>query len=119
MAISLRSKTQDELNDEHLIRPQPGDYWFERCCPIRVVLWVDGEHLEYLDFDTHRMEMPGVVETVNSRWIWNVSVPAIRCTYEEFAKYLKYNSIPGTWADVAPEKLLCVVDEWKAFKRRK
>ncbi len=40
---------------EHLIRPQPGDYWHEMFTPIRIVVWTDGEFIEFADSQTQVM----------------------------------------------------------------
>lgn len=89
---------QQKLNIEHTIRPQPGDYWQDMCSPCFLVVWSDGEYMEYLDTDVHRKRIG------DYNWTWDTTKPPLRCRIEEFAKQLRYETIPDScWADVMPD----------------
>ena len=91
----ISREQQAALNDEHLIRPRPGDMWEEMFCVVYLVIWSDGEHLEYLDAE-HKEDAG------HHTWRWVFDKPAHRKLITEFAANLRYGSIPGTWADVHP-----------------
>lgn len=91
----MNTEARHALNKEHTIRPQVGDVWHEMFCVVYLVIWTDGEHIEYLDH-THKKDVD------RGHWTWTFEKPAIRKTIEAFAKGLHYGSIAGCWADVVP-----------------
>ena len=104
--MSYNHEAQLALNKEHRIRPQPGDYWHDMYSPILLVVWQDGEHIEYLDYAVHRVGVSG-------GWKWNVDLPLVRSTYEDFAKRILYQSKSMselTWCDVIPDRMREYVD---------
>ncbi len=106
--MSYNHEAQLALNKEHRIRPQPGDYWHDMYSPILLVVWQDGEHVEYLENIVHYVN-------VYDGWKWNVDLPPTRSTYEDFAKRILY-SIQSealkdlTWCDVIPDRMREYVD---------
>ena len=97
---------QEALDTEHTIRPQPGDLWEEMLCVQFLVVWTDGEFIEYLDAQEHR------VPAGDNEWTWDTAKPLKRSTVEEFARMLHY-STPSMahkcWASVHPGCMLWAV----------
>ena len=84
---------QKALDKIHLLHPLPGDYWHDMCACVARVLKADKDRVliqkltgmqgkEISDFDPKPRVM----------------------SKKSFAKWLSYNSIPGTWAHVIPER---------------
>lgn len=91
---------QQALNAEHVIRPQPGDYWHEMFAHVFLVVWRDGEHVEVLTCTEHTIDFP-----LENKWTWNTAKPAIRMTYEEFAAQVR-----DALCDVLPNRCRWAVE---------
>lgn len=106
---------QTALNTEHTIRPQPGDYWHEMFVPIALVVWTDGEYVEYLDRQTHYKSLNA------NEWTFDTEKPMIRSTIEEFSKHMHYETISNEcWVDVIPtsSRMMIFVNNALEFKRK-
>lgn len=115
--MAIDWKAQEALNTEHTIRPQPCDYWHEMFCPVLLVVWTDGEHVEYLDSTEHHQDCG------DGRWTFNTDKPLVRRTVEEFAERLHYQSQAmrsKCWCDVIPknERLRPIVAAALETRRR-
>lgn len=85
----------DELqakNERHLAAPEVGDYWEDHLVGVCVVLAVNGEEITVCrkkkDVDM-------------AHWAWDLAATET-LDREAFAAWLRYTSIPGTWATVHP-----------------
>ena len=92
--MNYNHEAQQALNAEHRIRPRPGDVWHEMYCVLFLVIWTDGEHIEYLDNQNHQKSVDA------SHWTWTFEKPENRCTVEEFRKRISYGSGERTFCDV-------------------
>lgn len=90
-----RASKQATLNEAHLYLPQRGDVWHEHFGVICLVIWSNGAHVEYLCRRVHGRDL-------RDGWTWDTRLPPCRSTIEQFAKWLSYGSIRGTWCDVVP-----------------
>jgi hypothetical protein len=92
-----------ELNEKHSADPQPGDYWSEMLCPMLVVV---GTFMGHVAVIKKRIYDDG------GRWTWDLSAVELM-KKDEFAKWPRYSSIDGFWADVSPGAHTWVVDALK------
>lgn len=77
-----RTKRMDEDNTRHAIYPEPGDYWHEMFCPIRVVLAVTPETVTICETTK---------STDKDHWTWDLSATK-KILKEEFANGIRYKS---------------------------
>jgi hypothetical protein len=79
----FENKEQDKLDQEHLNRPQVGDYWHEMCAPICVVVSTFPDKVLICE-TTKIVDQAG-------RWTWNLE-KLNKLTLEEFKRKLCYKS---------------------------
>ena len=94
-----------ELNRKHASEPKIGDYWHEMLCGILVVLNVKPDKVFVCK------------EKINDKdgWYWDYSkIETMK--RDEFAKYVRFDSIDGYWCDVVPERMKYAVEEAKAHR---
>lgn len=77
----------------HARHPRVGDYWFEMMSPMARVLMVD----------SHRVLVQKLAG-YGGREIKATDPKPVVMSRRAFQKWLSYESIPGTWAHVVPEK---------------
>ena len=89
MPKDLKAAMRDATNRVALSDPRPGDLWQEHFMPVLFVIARDGDDVFYTkDFPDNG--------TIGS----SPGYKARRTTVAALKKYLSYNIIPGTWADV-------------------
>ena len=71
--------------------PKPGDYWQEMLCPVLVVLGVTPDQVCVLD----KRRITG------DTWTWDIDAKPKVMSRRRFEERLSYDSMDGTWADVA------------------
>jgi hypothetical protein len=76
------TRPEKHMNIEHIRFPCAGDYWHEMFKPVARVAAVEPRHVVVEKFNP-----PGIV----------------RMSRQAFRKWLSYDSIEGTWADVVPK----------------
>jgi hypothetical protein len=89
---------QRQLDNEHLLNPQPGDYWHDRFCPAALVIDSGAFFVAYL---SERKSVD------SDHWTWDTSHVEVK-SKSDFKKWLSYEHIEGTWASVVPN--------WKGWK---
>jgi hypothetical protein len=94
---------QENLNESHSSNPQAGDYWNDRLTPVCVVLYVAENWV--LFYHKHK-----AVDA--QHWEWDRDEPMI-LTRTQFKEWLRYDLIPGYWADVTPGKFAELVGEFE------
>ena len=82
-------KEQQKLNIERVQNPQPGDYWEEMLIGICVVLEVTRD---YVIICSKKFE----TETF---WVFDFN-HLKKLSRKDFIKFLSYETIEGTWANV-------------------
>jgi hypothetical protein len=104
--------TQEALNQQHVDNPQPGDLWTERySIPYHVVLAVSADR-RHITLCRKKMD------SGPAHFTFDVT-QAETITLEEHAAIVTYRSLPGPRfvADVRPDRLPMVVDEWVKLGR--
>jgi len=96
------------VSQEHAESPMVGDYWHEMFTPIVVILDVRGE---WLTICRKRKEVD------LQHWEWDLEHEEDIRAHELF-EWLSYKSIPGYWANVAPQKCKETADYWMENKSR-
>jgi len=92
---------QHKTNEDHASDPKIGDYWSEMFAPILVVVGrPDPDSVLICD---------KTMDVEERRWTWDLTQCRIM-TLEEFHARLRYDSIPGFWADCCPEHMTWVKD---------
>lgn len=82
----------NEINDARF-NPRPGDYWEDHLTPAVVVLAVTPRTVVVC---RERKDVSP------NRWTWDLS-KAQTMSRHEFARWLEYDTRPGTWATVHRE----------------
>jgi len=90
---------QHEINEDHASDPKIGDFWSEMFAPILVVVGRPNPDSVLI---CDKMKDVG-----ERRWTWDLTQCRIM-TLEEFHARLRYDSIPGFWADCCPEHMTWV-----------
>ena len=96
-------RPNDERNAEHLENPRSGDAWHEMLCFVAIVLDVDGDELTVCRKKS----------VDKDHWCWDLDETE-KMMRSAFRKWLSYDTIPGTWADVASKPHMEVVEYWKS-----
>lgn len=89
-----------ERNLKHLADPKPGDFWMDHGDGVCLVLDIGQFFVAYLATKQY---------VDSSHYTWDTTKVDVK-SKADFAKWLSYDSIEGTWATVVPE-----VPGWEAF----
>jgi hypothetical protein len=115
---------QQELNEQALTDPHPGDYWHEMFCPYFLVVAVNGRKITVLSalggpnsFD-RKEEICALVDNGDGTWSWDVT-KSIVVDHEWMKDTVMYKTISGFVADVVRnDRHRAVAKEWIAYRVR-
>lgn len=91
--MAFNAQEQDRLNDQHLLCPEPGDYWQEMFTPVCVVI----------EFTNGQVVLCEHTKPVgDNRWTWDLT-QIQTMSHADFVQYLVYCGHAGNpWCDVVP-----------------
>jgi hypothetical protein len=110
---------QNQLNQDAITNPQPGDYWHEMFCPYFLVVHVDGDDITVLsclggpDSYNRKSEINARVDNGDGTWSFDYSKSQVidRAWIRDL---VLYQSIQGFVADVVrSERSIAAVTEWR------
>jgi hypothetical protein len=112
----------NQLNQEALNNPQPGDYWHEMFCPYFMVVNVDGPNITVLsclggpNSYSRKHELNASVDNGDGTWSFDYSKSMV-VDREWIRRAVTYETIDGFVADVVRggNKYSAVVKEWENY----
>jgi hypothetical protein len=103
---------QNQLNQDALANPQPGDYWHEMFCPYFLVVHVAGDDITVLSC-IGGSNIKASVDHGDGTWSFDYSKSQV-VNRDWISDLVLYKSIPGFVADVVRTELsLATVTEWR------
>lgn len=115
---------QDQLNQEALANPQPGDYWHERFSPYFVVVNREGDQFRVLScmggpgHYLRKEELNARIEIDSEHWGFDYS-KSMLVDHEWIRRAVTYGSIEGFVADVSRSQAAGQVAlEWRDWHQR-
>ena len=110
---------QNQLNQDALANPQPGDFWHEMFSPYFLVVHVAGDAITVLsclggpDSYNRKSEINAKVDNKDGTWSFDYSKSQV-VDRTWLSELVLYKSIPGFVADVVrSERSLATVTEWR------
>src|SRR6266704_745027 len=91
--MGYNREAQKQLDKIHLLHPMCGDYWHDMYAPVARILDVGQDWIVLQK-----------VSGLGGKEITETDPKPCVMKKSAFKKWLSYNSIPGTWASVIPEK---------------
>jgi hypothetical protein len=124
MIILKKNTKYDELNQEALEKPQPGDYWHERFLPYFIVVDVKGTDITVLsclggERSHDRKHEPNAKIEVKDGWYFDYSKYMV-VDQAWIKKAVTYDSIDGFVADVIRREKTqeTIVTEWRNWMQK-
>lgn len=108
----------DNLNNESLCNPRPGDYWHERFVPYFIVVNIEGDSyrvLSCLGGPNSYNRKDEINAKIDGKEGWSLDYSKSMLVDREWIRRaVTYGTIPGFVADVVnSEKTRLIVAEWR------
>jgi len=118
----MKTTEIENLNEQALADPQPGDYWQEMFCPYFVVVQVNGSEITVLSclggpnsYD-RKHEPNARIDNKDNTWSFDYS-KSMAVDRAWIRNTVTYGTIDGFVADVVrSDKTRAIADEWVKYR---